>query len=88
MKPAERLYAAINREKPDRVPVVPKIWVDLAANLTETDLLEIVATPLTALNVILFCLASSGFFIWPKPVMKKYWSFEKKGAYFQRSAPF
>lgn len=52
MKPAERLYTAINREKPDRAPVAPKIWVDLAANLTGTDLLEIVTNPLIALNVI------------------------------------
>jgi hypothetical protein len=38
--------------KPDRVPVVPKIWVDLAANLTGTDLVDVVRDPMTALQVI------------------------------------
>jgi hypothetical protein len=37
---------------PERVPVVPKIWVDLGARLTETPLTEVVADPLTALRVI------------------------------------
>lgn len=52
MKPAERLYTAISGGMPDRVPVVPKIWVDLAANLTGTDLARVVADPFTALEVI------------------------------------
>jgi hypothetical protein len=37
---------------PDRVPVVPKIWVDLGARLTDTPLTEVIAEPLTALRVI------------------------------------
>ena len=37
---------------PDRVPVVPKIWVDLAARMTGTRLTEVIADPLTALRVI------------------------------------
>jgi hypothetical protein len=37
---------------PDRVPVVPKIWVDLGARLTGTPLTEVVIDPLTALEVI------------------------------------
>ena len=52
MKPTERLYTAISGGIPDRVPVVPKIWVDLAANLTGTDLLDVVTTPFTALKVL------------------------------------
>ena len=52
MTPAERLYTAISGDKPDRVPVVPKIWVDLAANLTRTDLVDVVTDPFTALEVI------------------------------------
>ena len=37
---------------PDRVPVVPKIWVDLAARMTGTPLTEVITDPLTALRVI------------------------------------
>ena len=48
----QRLYAAIDGGKPDRVPVVPKIWVDLAANLTGTNLLEVIINPAIALQVI------------------------------------
>jgi hypothetical protein len=52
MLPVERVYTAIDGEVPDRVPVVPKIWVDLGARLTGTPLTEVVADPLTALQVI------------------------------------
>jgi hypothetical protein len=48
----ERVYTAIDGGVPDRVPVVPKIWVDLGARLTDTSLTEVVADPLTALRVI------------------------------------
>ncbi len=34
------------------MPVLPKIWVDLAANLTGTELIDVVREPFTALNVI------------------------------------
>jgi hypothetical protein len=46
------LYTAIDGDVPDRVPVVPKIWVDLGARLTGTPLTEVVGDPLTALRVI------------------------------------
>ena len=52
MTPDDRLYRAIDGHVPDRVPVVPKIWVDLAARLTGTDLPEVIADPFTALRVI------------------------------------
>jgi uroporphyrinogen-III decarboxylase len=52
MTSSERLYTAMSGGIPDRVPVVPKIWVDLAANLTGTDLVEVVTDPMTALQVI------------------------------------
>jgi hypothetical protein len=52
MKPAQRLYTAISGGIPDRVPVVPKIWVDLAGALTGTPTAEILASPETALKVI------------------------------------
>jgi len=51
-QPADRLYTAISNRTPDRVPVVPKIWVDSAALLTETDLLDVISNPQTALDVV------------------------------------
>jgi hypothetical protein len=50
--PGERLYTAMCGGVPDRVPVVPKIWVDLAAALTATGLAEIIRDPGLALEVI------------------------------------
>jgi len=47
-----RLYAAINGEVPDRVPVVPKIWVDLASRLLGTEPTKIITDPLSALRII------------------------------------
>jgi len=50
--PHERIYLSISGKVPDRVPNVPKIWVDLGARLTQTDLSEVIQNPLTALRVI------------------------------------
>jgi uroporphyrinogen-III decarboxylase len=52
MTPSERLYVAVSGGVPDRVPVVPKIWVDLAANLTGTSFVDILEDPLLALRVL------------------------------------
>ncbi len=52
MTPKERLTTAISGGMPDRVPVVPKIWVDLGAALTDTPLRAVVEDPTTALDVI------------------------------------
>ena len=53
MNAEQRLYTAIDRRIPDRVPVVPKIWVDLAAKITQTSLYEVISNPETALRVII-----------------------------------
>lgn len=52
MKPKERILLAISGKAPDRVPSVPKIWVDLASNLTGQSLIEVIQEPLCALQVI------------------------------------
>lgn len=52
MTPHDRLYTCVSIGVPDRVPFVPKIWVDLGARLTGTDLVEVVEEPRTALRVI------------------------------------
>ncbi len=53
MTPYQRLYTAVSGGVPDRVPVVPKIFVDSAARLTGVSLLDVIEQPLTALRVIL-----------------------------------
>jgi uroporphyrinogen-III decarboxylase len=52
MKAEERIYTAMSGQVPDRVPVVPKIWVDLAARLMGTSLIDVIKDPSTALRVI------------------------------------
>ena len=52
MNARERVYRAVDGGQPDRVPVVPKIWVDLGARLTGRSLVDVIADPLVALRVI------------------------------------
>jgi len=52
MQPAERLKAAFAGEMPDRVPVMPKIWVDLGARLTGTAIERVIEEPGTAMRVL------------------------------------
>ncbi|MDP6125843.1 MAG: uroporphyrinogen decarboxylase family protein [Candidatus Latescibacteria bacterium] len=52
MTPNERLLAAVSGQETDRIPVVPKIWVDLAAQLASTGLKQVIEEPITALSVI------------------------------------
>lgn len=52
MSSEERIGRAILGGVPDRVPSIPKIWVDLAAKLTGTDLRAVIEDPLLALRVI------------------------------------
>jgi hypothetical protein len=52
VNPRDRLYTALSGGVPDRVPVAPKIWVDLAGALTGTALEDIVRDPSTALEVV------------------------------------
>ncbi len=51
MTGAERFQVTMNGGRPDRVPVAPKIWIDLAARLTATPLREVLADPATAMRV-------------------------------------
>lgn len=52
-----RLYIAVGGGVPDRVPAVPKIWVDLAATLLDVSLTEVVSSPSVALEIV----AEAGF---------------------------
>ena len=56
MTPRERLRTAIlghrSEQPPDRVPVLPKIWVDLGAALTGVPLQRVIEEPLTALQAV------------------------------------
>jgi len=49
MTASQRFHTAMTRGVPDRVPVVPKIYLDLAARLTDRDLRAMVDDPLDAL---------------------------------------
>ena len=53
LQSADRLYTAISNQTPDRVPVMPKLWVDSAARLTDTDMIDVISNPQTALDVVL-----------------------------------
>jgi uroporphyrinogen-III decarboxylase len=52
MNALERVYRAVGGDVPDRVPVAPKIWVDLGARLTGTSLLDVITDPLVAMRVV------------------------------------
>jgi uroporphyrinogen-III decarboxylase len=52
LQSADRLYTAISNQTPDRVPVMPKLWVDSAARITDTDLIEVISNPQTAMDVV------------------------------------
>lgn len=52
MTKKERIDAALTGKIPDRVPFVPKIWIDLAANLAGVDLVQTIQDPLAVLRVI------------------------------------
>ncbi|HUT28737.1 MAG TPA: uroporphyrinogen decarboxylase family protein [Sedimentisphaerales bacterium] len=52
MPARERFYTALSGGLPDRVPTLPKIWVDLGAALTGVDLREVVENSETAMRVV------------------------------------
>jgi uroporphyrinogen-III decarboxylase len=91
MLPKERIYKAISGDTPDRVPSIPKIWVDLATNLTNTDLMKVIEDPLTALQVIIDAALMIGAdgarqFHFPKRKIisenDRVFEIDKKGNYF------
>jgi len=60
MQPAERLAVTFAGGTPDRVPVMPKIWVNVAASLTDTPLREVIENPLAAMQVIVDAAVATG----------------------------
>jgi uroporphyrinogen-III decarboxylase len=50
---AERLAVTMNGGTPDRVPVMPKIWVNVAARLTGIELADVIEDPRTAMQVVI-----------------------------------
>ena len=53
MTAAERVEAALRGGRPDRVPFVPKIWIDFSARFCGVPLREVIEDPVAALVVIL-----------------------------------
>jgi len=60
MQPAERLAVTFTGGTPDRVPVMPKIWVNVAARLTGTSLREVIEDPLAAMRVVVDAAVLTG----------------------------
>jgi len=52
MTARQRFYTALSGGMPDRVPTLPKIWVDLGAALTGTELREVIEDPSTAMQIV------------------------------------
>lgn len=50
---AERLAVTMDGGVPDRVPVMPKIWVNVATRLTGTHLSDVIENPRTAMQVVI-----------------------------------
>ncbi|AQQ71689.1 methylcobalamin:coenzyme M methyltransferase [Limihaloglobus sulfuriphilus] len=48
----QRIVASLTGGEIDRIPVMPKIWVDFSAKVTGTDIREVIENPVTALDVI------------------------------------
>lgn len=53
MTAAERVATALRGGRPDRVPFVPKIWVDFSARFCGVPLCQVIEDPVAALAVIL-----------------------------------
>lgn len=49
----DRIYNTLSRAKTDFVPFMPKIWVKLACNITNTDIRDVIADSYSAMDVIL-----------------------------------
>jgi hypothetical protein len=60
LTPPERLAVTFARGRADRVPVMPKIWVDLAAALTGTDVRRVIEDPGAALRVLVDAATATG----------------------------
>ena len=52
LTPPERLRRAFAGEDVDQVPFIPKIWFDLAAMLTNTDMRAVIEDPFLALKIM------------------------------------
>ena len=52
MTKQQRIETALNGGIPDRIPYVPKIWIDLASKLTNANLLEAIGNPLLVLETL------------------------------------
>ena len=51
--PQQRLYAAVSGNIPDRVPTLPKIWIDLAARLTGTEPRSVIEDPALMMSTVI-----------------------------------
>ena len=71
MTSAERLAITLAGGCPDRVPVVPKIWTDLAAKLMKVEVRRVIESPELAMQVVIDAAISveadaARLFLFPK----------------------
>ena len=52
MTPKQSFYTALSNQTPERVPTLPKIWVDLGAAITGTEIRNIIEDSETAMRVV------------------------------------
>jgi uroporphyrinogen-III decarboxylase len=52
MRSRERVFRVLNGQGPDRVPIIPKIWVDLAANIMGVPFAELLRDPELAMRTV------------------------------------
>jgi uroporphyrinogen-III decarboxylase len=76
MQPEERLYTAISGGRPDRVPTLPKIWLDLAAIMLGRDFQDVIEDPTLAARTIVEAALSIGadgarLFHFPKRTVRR-----------------
>lgn len=53
MNATERMYTAVAGGVPDRVPVYPKMWLDVAGVITDTDFCEMIRNPILILSTMM-----------------------------------
>ena len=53
LSPVERMSVTLAGGRPDRVPVIPKIWADLAARLVNVPVREVIEDPGTVMRIVI-----------------------------------
>lgn len=52
MQPRERVLAVLNQRAYDRVPFIPKMWIDLAANVLALPYVDVLNDPALGMRAV------------------------------------